>query len=175
MRSLKLISFVIIALLCGCSNTSPGEYVNKAALNSNLITAYYTPKFFGEIQELKAQNRLVVFREKTPKPTTAEKYLKNYLPDLSKNISDIKTLKKTSETKEMLEASLDYFEQADKIFKNDYLRIAKMIDANKPQPEVEAETHKIFEANNDEMMKKYDRLWATAEAYAAKNNIPLLK
>lgn len=176
MKHLNLIlSFIVVTLLSSCSSTSPREYFEKAALNSNLVTAYYTPNFFREIIELKNQNRLTVFRGQKQQPATAEEYLKDRLPDLSKNLSEIKSLEETGETKEMLVASVAYIEQADKIFKTDYLKIAKMIDANKPQREIQAAVEDIFSANDPEMFKKYDRLWKAAEIYADKNNIPMVK
>lgn len=176
MKHIRLIlSFIVATLLSSCSSPSPKEYFNKAALNSNLVTAYYKPIFFSEIMELKSKNRLTIFRDQKQQPATAEEYLEDKLPDLSKNLSEIKSLKKTDETKEMLEASIAYFEQADKIFKIDYWKIAKMIDTNKPQPEIQQEIEKIFITNDPQMFEKTEKLRKAAEIYAKKNNIPLMK
>lgn len=175
MKALKVLcGLLFFTVLMSCNNPSPRDYFDKAALNTNLITAFYTPNFFGEILELKAQNRLIVFREKAQKAVTAEEYLKDRLPDLSKNISEIKSLKKNEETKKMLEASIAYYEQADKIFKNDYPKIAKMIDDNKPQEEIKSEIDKIFTKNDPDMFAKDKRLMEAATVYARKNNIPFI-
>lgn len=172
MKQIKLILIIITGtLFSSCNSTSPNDYFNKAALNSNLVTAYYKPNFFREILELKNQDRLIIYQGNKNQPATAEEYLKFRLPDLDKNLSEIKALKKTDETRDMLEASIAYFEHANGVFKNDYPKIAKMIDANRPQSEIQQEVEKVFASNDKQIFEKSERLRTTAEAYAAKNGI----
>ena len=170
-----LFSIVFTLVLASCSAPSPKEYFTKTALNSNLVTAYYTPKFFDDVLEQKAKNRLTVFKEKSSIPATVEEYFKDRIPDLSQNISEIKSLKKTDDTKELLEASTAYFEQADKIFKNDYPKIAKMIDENKPQLEIQTAINKIFADNDSKMFEYENRLHKAAATYAKKHNLPVVQ
>lgn len=172
MKSIKIIFKLFgLALMLSCSKTTPQQYIAKTAVNANLMESFYRPQFFSEIVELKKQNRLTVFRGKEHKPATAQEYLKDRLPDLKRNIDEIKSLNKTAETSDLIEASLSYFEEADKIFKNDYPKIAKMIDENRPDSETMPKIKEIFEKNDAEMFAKQQKLATVAENYAKKNKV----
>lgn len=176
MKFTKLILILLtLFFLQACSNTTPETYHQKAVLSTNLVLMGYSPQFFDEILELKDKGRLTVFKDNRQQPATAAEYMEHRLPDLSKNISEIKSLKKTDETEAMLDASLDFFEHAQKIFNQEYPKIAEMIDAGQPRAATEAAIIQIFETHDPQMKAKYEKLEKIADSYAKKHDIEVRK
>ena len=60
-------------------------------------------------------------------------------------------------------------------YKTDHLRIAKMIDNNAPEIEINVATTELDNKSYEIFMQKYDKLWSIAEQYAKDNGIEVKK
>lgn len=154
------------AILAACTAAIPEQQFAKAVLNSNLITVHYSPRYWDAILQLKDGNRLVLHEAGGARQVTASEYLGTRLPDLDANISDIRSLERTADNGEMLDAALALFEEANGIFKDDYPKIARMIDENRPRAEIEAAIDAVFATLDPSKQAKTERLRAAALPFA---------
>ena len=96
---------------------------------------------------------------------------KNEVKSISDVIVKIKELESTSETKEMINLSLDYFTEAEKIYKTELVKVAKMIDDKAPKEAIikfaEEEDAKFQPILN----AKKEKLFSVAIPYAQKNGL----
>jgi hypothetical protein len=170
---------ILLVLLVGvifqsCNTASPRKYIEVAVLNTNRITRMYQPGFFSEMRELKNQNRLTVFENGKPKNGTAVEYVRQTaITPVEEYIAKVRVLKETDDTRDLLTASLDVLQYGKGIFESDYISIAKMLDEDKSQAEVDAAIQKLFETRDPEMEEKFKRLDGLAIPYAEKHDVPL--
>lgn len=161
-------------IFLSCEQTAPRKYVERTVLNTNLVSGRYTPSYFNEVRELKKQGRIKVFKDgKMEKGTAVEYVMQNTIDPVDESIKKVKGLKKTEDTRDLIAASLDVFRYGRKIFENEYVSIAKMLDENRPQEEIDSAIQKIFETHDREMEKKLRYLDELAIPYAKKHNVPL--
>lgn len=155
-----------IIFLQACSNT-PLQTFARAVLNANAFIGKYNINY---LEGMKSTYK----ERKSHTHNSAEEYLKADLVFLNESLEKVKKLDKTGDAKEMIEASEDFMEHSMKLFNNDYLNLAKMIDAKKPGAEVDAAINKIFDENEPAMKAKYERLTALAKTYAKKYDIKFI-
>lgn len=90
---------------------------------------------------------------------------------ISDAIAQIKELKPTEDTKELINLSLDYFSEVEKLYKTDLVKLAKMIDDKAPKEEVTAFAKQLDEKNQPILDAKKEMLYKVAFPYAEKNKI----
>lgn len=168
-----LLAFVLT--ITSCQQVSPDKVIGVTVLNTNQVTAFFRPRFFTELQELKKQNRLVSFKDgKTQPNATAVDYVQMMTIDrVNGALASVNELKATEETQPLIAASKELLELGKRIFEIDYTAIAKMIDDGKPQPEIDAAISKVFETNEAELAQKIKALDDLAMPYAKEHNINL--
>lgn len=159
-------TFIGLLLLTfqACNRTTPERYVGATALNSNLVSAAYRPAFLKELIELKNKNGL-------PGATAVDYVNDRAVKPVEESIKKIKGLNKTADTKALIAAALDVMEYGRQVFKSDYLAIAQLIDAGKPQ-QIEAAIAAMYGKTEKGMIEKFDRLDNLALTYAKKHDVP---
>src|SRR5690606_17946698 len=76
---INIVKIILPAILsagfASCNRVSPDKVVEVAWLNANQVVAFYSPKFFGELRELKSKGNITVFKENKPIKGTAVEYV----------------------------------------------------------------------------------------------------
>ncbi len=95
----------------------------------------------------------------------------NKIQFLETNFEKLKQLKETSDTRNMLHASVSLYEFVLPVYKNEYSQLAKLYDDNAPKEQLQLLAKDI----HDKYYVKFDQLFNdlinTGKPYADKNNI----
>ncbi len=161
---LKYLSLILfVNLLFACSGESPDKVLQRATLNANNASTAYRPIYFREIMEQKSRGIL---------NESAEEYIKSRtIKTIDEAIEKVKSLKKTTDNTDLIDASLSYLEASQQVFEKDYLDIARMIDKGAPGEEVEIAIDQLFERTESSLLDKQEKLTSASKAYAEKHNI----
>ncbi len=177
MKNTGIYTFLLLLVLafCSCQQTSPDKVIGVTVLNTNQVTAFFRPRFFSELLERKKQNSIPVIKDgKTDMNGTAMDYVKMMAIDrVNGALTSVNEIEETEETKPLIGASKDLLEFGKKIFENDYVAVAKMIDEGKPQTEIDAAISSIFETNDAALTQKVKILDDLAMPYAKKHGVDL--
>lgn len=177
MRPIKMIFLAaLFTSLISCNQPSPDKTVQVAWLNANRVVAHYSPRFFGELRELKSKRNITVFKDNEVAKGTAVEYVNQLaVVPLNESIQKVKDLPEQEDTKAIKAASLAVFEYGKEIFENDYIQIATMIDGGRPAAEIDAAIENLFAKYDPEMQAKLNRLDELVIPYAEKHDIPIQK
>jgi len=169
--SLVIISLTIISS-CHFIGSSPKKVFTTIGLNGNKIPKNFKRAFI-ELRSKKNNGVLVVpAAGSSTKDASAEEYITTYYSNmLDKDIEKIKALSSNEETASIIAAGLEMFQYTDEIYKTDYIRIAKLIDDNKSDEEIDAEIEKLEMTKGVELNKKYDTTMNLLLPYADKHGI----
>ncbi len=152
--------------------STPEQYFDRAALNSNLLTGFGAQDFRFMRPPVKATDLMVVEDNKTRKAVSYEEYIQKYkVYSLNQEIEKIKALKPTDETKPMLDASLELFGLVKQKYETDYVKIARLQDAGTPAPEVDKAIADMEAAAGPTFEALYKKLMDIALPYAQKHGI----
>ncbi|MFT3912294.1 MAG: hypothetical protein QM737_22900 [Ferruginibacter sp.] len=150
-----------------CNTATPEKYFDEAVLNTNSLAGFGGDGALRQLQSPSAKlgnNGEVVAMKRTEELDQKIKFLEE---DLKK----IRSLKQTAETKEMLQTSLELYELALPVYKNEYTQLAKSFDegASKESIKLQAEAiHDKYAARYDAV---YNKLISIGKVYAEKNAI----
>lgn len=166
-KIITLFSFLTLLMtLQSCGNSSK-EIFDRAVLNSNVFTKQFNKSYFLELKSTYKENKSHTY-------SSAVEFLNGDLTFCKAALEKVKNLSKTDDSQELIESSEDYMSSALNILENDHMNVAKMIDAKKPEAEVDAAIEKIYVTHDASMKTKYDRLTAAATKYANENNIEFI-
>lgn len=169
----KALRFVTLLITCMCLSAcqffanSPSEYFDRAALNSNAISRFGGDYFNTYMKYIKGGNATSVYG-------TCEKYVKNYSIATAENsLKKVKELYPTKETKPMIDASIDLFTFVLQHYKDEHLKIARMIDQQQPNETISQAIIAFDDKYYNTFLTKYNKLWDLAKVYADNNGIKL--
>lgn len=170
-----LLFFTVVSSIVSCnfSSVKPEKIFTSIGLNGNKIPRNFK-RAFDEIRGQKKIGNLKVYStEKNDYiPATAEEYVKEHYAVLFEDdIEKIKALASDAESQPIIDAGLEMFRYADEIYKNDYPRIAQMIDEGKSDEEINAEIEKLESTKGVELGKKYSKTMDLLLPYADKNGV----
>lgn len=168
-----LFAFLIPTVSCNNFGVDPQKIFNKIGLNGNKIPGSFDREF-NEISAHKAKGSLVIVTQnnEVKRGVSALEYVENhYSKLLEADIEGIKELKSNEETRPIIDAGLDMFQYADQIYKNDFPKIAKMIDDERPDEEINAAIEELDATKGVELDKKYGKAMELLLPYADKNGI----
>ena len=142
MKSIALYLFIAVAFFTACSGLSsnPEKLFTTIGLNSNKIPV----KFKRAFDEIRGQRRIGNLKVYSPEKkdyiaANAQEYVaSNYQHMFDEDIQKVKELSANEETQPIIDAALVMFQYADEVYKNDYPKIAKMIDDGVADDEVNA-------------------------------------
>ena len=105
-------------------------------------------------------------------PSSFQEYFKfRCVNNAIENYNKVNSLPFTDETRSMITASLALYEFCISKYRNDYLKIAKMKDDNRPQHEVDAALKRFDDTCIQEFTNKYDSAWSEGLVYAKAHGI----
>lgn len=166
-----------ISLLCcilACNKATPQKTVAVTVLNTNLISSRYAPSFFNELQEMKRNDRINVYKNDEMGKGTAEEYVQqNAILPIKDALKKVEDLVVTDDASEMRTASIELLSYSKTIFEKDFINIAIMIDSNQPQLTIDSAIQQMYKTHDTELDKRFRVLDELAIPYAEKNNVPL--
>jgi hypothetical protein len=105
--------------------------------------------------------------------TSAEKYVEQSIVMTERSMEKAKGLTPTTETKPMIDASLDLCAFTLESYRTDHLKIAQMIDKKESEDAINKAMQELDEKSGESFGVKYDKLWEIAQKYAKDNGIKL--
>ena len=166
-RLMVLLMSCASLLACQFFANSPEEYFDRAALNSNAISRFGGDYFNTYLKYIKGGGGQGLY-------STCEKYLNNYSIATAENsLKKVKELYPTQATKPMIEASIDLYTFVLQHYKDEHLKIARMIDEKQPNEAINQAIIAFDEKHYNTFLTKYNKLWDLAKVYAADNGIKL--
>jgi hypothetical protein len=158
-------------LLSGCSNPSPRQYFEQAALNCNPLygfAGYELERDLGYVQERLAD-------EKTMKmePVTRAQVVKEKLARIEENYQKVKNLGSNKDADEMIKASTALYEFVLPVYKNEYAELAALYDTNAPADKIAATAKNITGKYAAKFEELYNTVIKTGTAFAERNGIPV--
>lgn len=171
-----LIVFFFALLFQSCTKKNePIDYFNYTVLNLNKYLGLGFEDF-NVIFDAKNNNLLyAIIDNKSQKTSSVEVYVKNKLLfTLNNDIKSLKELEVTPETEKMIKITTQLFELVKNTYETDYVKIAKMIDSNTPQAEVENAIFIMEEKRFPQFDKLHKQLLDIVLPYARKHNIDVI-
>jgi len=136
LKKILVYSFVAVMSLTSCGlgeKSYPEQVFEKVALNGNKIPNGFKQHFKEIRGQLRAGSLKIVTQDNKIKNVNASEYVENHYPHMfDKDIEAISELKPNEETRQILQDALVMFRYAQEIYRNDFPRIAKMIDEGIP-------------------------------------------
>ncbi|MBW8683405.1 hypothetical protein [Chitinophaga rhizophila] len=154
--------------LAACTNPTPENYFDRAVLNTNIFNDFASENFTRDLIATTVKHEGVQGNEA---PNQAQMIVDNKAQYIEKALKDIKALKKTDETKEMLETSIALHEYVLPVYKNEYTALAKLCDSGAAKDDIAAlalEIDNKYAAQFEELFVKLTNL---GKAYAKAHDI----
>lgn len=171
--SILLFVFATSIISCNDNGVNPEKIFAKIGLNGNKIPRSFKTHF-NEIRTHISKGTLTIVTKenKVKEGVTATEYVENNYPNMfEEDIKEIKKLASDEETKPIIDAGLKMFLYADEIYKNDFVRIAKMIDDKKTNEEIDVAIEELDATKGLELDKKYEAVMRLLLPYADKNKV----
>lgn len=162
---------------CNLYNDSPDTVFQQIGLNANKVPSSFE-RVFKEYRQMKANGTLQTLADdkKSMRPSTCVEAVNFYYGETFKeDIKKVNNLSKTDETKPIIEAGIELFEYAQEIQRNDFPKIAKMIDDGKTDEEIDLAARQLDDTKGVELDKKYKKVMDLLLPYADKHGVEYKK
>lgn len=170
MKNYKLIlSFVAGCFLLTSCSTSPEKYFDVAVLNCNEIASVLNGAVDRELASPSVQ--LVAGTKDQTEQRKRVEFISERTKFMEDNLKKIKGLNETSDTKNMLQASVALHEYVLTAMKTEYAQLATLYDQNAPKEQIESLLQTIQTKYAVRSGELYDVVLKEGQAYAKKNNI----
>lgn len=174
-NTLTCILFVLLLTVTSCElgdKSYPEQVFEKVALNGNKIPAGFK-RHFNEIRaQLKAGNLKIVTADNKVKNVNASEYVENhYIHMFDKDIEVLNQLKPDEETGQILKDGLEMFQYAQEIYRTDFPRIAKMIDDDMSNLEIDAAIEELDMTKGVTLAQKFNKVYDQIIPYANKHGV----
>ncbi|MDO5638681.1 MAG: hypothetical protein Q4G28_02330 [Neisseria sp.] len=170
---LAVLSVSAAVFLSACGETATAEnYFDQAVLNTNQINSSAS-RYFNRVEQHRQNGQLKVYDEQNKQmvPTdSVEAYVKQNNTYFKQNVDKVEKLPETDETRAMLQQSLAVFRGAYDVYEQDYLDIARKIDAGAPKAEIDAAIQ-AADAKLQAVGEERSKLIELAKPYAEKHKI----
>jgi hypothetical protein len=162
------LSVISILNFTSCNTATPEKYFNTAVLNTNLLAG-----FAGNGMLRQIESPSVKLDEKTGEtvPMNSSEIIKDRIKSVDETLSNVKDLKQTDDTKEMLQASVSLYEFVLPVYKNEYIKLAESIDKKESAEKIDSEANAIHEKYFSRYDELYKKLISIGKVYAENNNI----
>jgi hypothetical protein len=173
MKTKLILIISLFLLLQSCSDT-PESVFGKTVLNANTIKGFGSEQFKGMIVGKKMNTMYGKVSDKYEPVDSYELHIKSMLIlQYEKYIIDVKSLKSTSDTKELIEKSLNLFNFVKEKYETDYITIAKLLDNNPTESQIDEALKNFDEKNLPKLNQLHQELLEIAVPYAKRNNIEI--
>ncbi|MBF7090067.1 hypothetical protein IUY40_00725 [Flavobacterium sp. ALJ2] len=169
-KKIQSLSLIFIFLcLTSCESTSPQRFFDQAILNTNLLSQF-EPHYFGDMLEKHAYEN--PNPSSTKKGNEAQKAVEIKIQHIEQALEKIKVLDANDEERKAIkENSIELFETALAVYKNEYLKYAKFCDEKSTSTEKEVLLKKIEEVDMPKINNLMDSLYQKGKVFADKHQI----
>jgi hypothetical protein len=160
---------LISAAYTSCNTATPEKYFGVAVLNTNFIVGFSNNGLYRELQQPSA--KLVEGTSNQTVSMKRKEVIDGKIVFLQENLEKLKSMRSTTDAKEMLEVSIALHEYVIPVYKNEYQELARLFDEGKPDAVTEAMARKIYEKYSAGYEAILDKLISVGKAYAARHEI----
>ncbi|MFC4212708.1 hypothetical protein ACFOWA_16050 [Pedobacter lithocola] len=158
-----------ILLLSSCSET-PEKFFDIAILNTNMINDFASPDLARHIDEETKEFPNIPSSKK--KGNEAETVIHNKILYLEQSLEKVKKLSPSGDDEEEIKKlSLQLYEMVIPVYKNEYLKYARICDKHGSQTSKDEIIDKIDQQYGLRFEQNYNALMDKGKAYAKENNI----
>ena len=165
MKTMKALCLSVLGLclvfLTACNTVTPRQYFEKAVLNTNTFADFGTEHMITQLTS-------------APQSYPATKMMEHRVQRVEIVLNDLKTLRQTDETKDMVQTSIALHEYVLPIYKNEYMALARLCDNKAPKEEIDAKEEEIVSKYGQKFGELFLRLTDLGKAYAWKNDIKVI-
>ena len=166
----KLTILLLFAfLLTACESNSPEHVFDVAVLNTNMIFGFAGDGLQRELESPSV--KLVEGSTDKTEPMTRKEIIESKIQFIDANLEKVKDITPSTDTKQMLEASVALHEYVLAVYRKEYMQLAALYDSNAPSSETEAAAKNISEKYYPGFEKLDNDLIAAGKVFAANNNI----
>lgn len=143
-------------------------------MQTELVTVNFTPAYFSQLQDLKVQERLVLIKDDHRVRVSAAEYLHyDLVLPVRKALRDLQRIRPSSDRRELLKACRRVLELGALVFEQDYKAVARLINAGRPQMQIDSQIVRLFERNGPQMEARLRALRAAALPFAEAHGIEI--
>lgn len=162
------LSIISILNFTSCNTATPEKYFNTAVLNTNLLSGFADN---GMMRQLESPSVKLEEKSGETTPMKNSEVIKDKIKSVEETLTEVKDLKVTEETKDMLQASISLYQFVLPVYKNEYLQIAESLDKKESAEKIDSEANAIHEKYFAKYNELYKKLISFGKVYAEKNNI----
>lgn len=167
-RKYFLVAICISLLTSSCNSPKPERYFDVAVLSANMISD------FGGRLEYEFENPSVTLVEGTKdqtRPMKRSEIIEGKIKIIEEHLEDIKDLKETYDSREILKASIALHEYMLPVYKTELVQLAKLYDTGAPIDEIRKYQWSIWGKYGTRYGQLFDALTNAGKKYAAKHDI----
>lgn len=166
---IRLIVLLSLVLLSGCNLATPENYFDRAVLNCNMMTGFATEGQRRELEQPSA--KLVPGTKDQTEPMKRKEVIERKITYLEGAYTEIKNLRETEDTREMLHASIALYDYVFPVYKSEYRQLAKLYDDGAPKEQIASFAKSISDKYFAGYADRLDKVTDAGKPYAAKHNI----
>lgn len=160
--------FLASVLFSACNMATPEKYFDVAVLNSNMVVGFAGEGHARELESPSVKmgkdiNDILIMQRKEVVDAKIE--------FVEEALENLKGLKETDDSKNIMQASIDLYEFILPIYKNEYMELARSYDEADPKEQVLKQTKAIHDKYFDRFETLYQKLISHGQLYAQKHNI----
>ena len=164
----RIVILALVVFLSSCGKETPEKYFNAAVLNTNLIQGFAGPGFN---RQLESPSVKLSEDESETLPMTRSEVVSSMTEKAEESYQNVKSLKVTDDTKDMIDASLKLYEYIIPVYKNEYSQLAVLYDSNASEEQIGNMTKSIHDNYFPGFTERYSKLISAGKTYAEKNSI----
>ena len=164
-----LIALAVGSLLSSCNNATPQTYFEEAVLNVNQITPFGGQAALYSLAHPSV--KLVPGTKDQTASMTRKEIVENQIQRVEGNLTEIKALPDSEETRDMVQTSIKLHELVLPVYKTEYRELAKLYDEGGSQQDRLAKAQEIDTKYAAAYKGLFSRLVALGKAYAEKHHI----
>jgi hypothetical protein len=172
---MKKISFfllttgIAVLLLSSCYTATRENYFDGAVLNCNMMMGFAHEGLQRELEQPTV--KLVAGTRDQTAPMKRKEIIESKIHFLDEAFGKIKNLKKTDDTKDMLEASVALYDYVLPVYKTEYLQLAKLYDEGASRNQIRSFSKNISDKYFAGFEARFNKLAEAGKPYAARHNI----
>jgi hypothetical protein len=168
--------FILLLLLTGCywqfvacNSASPETYFGIAVLNCNMMHGFAGTSLQRELESPSV--KMVDGNIDNVAPMKRKEIIDNKIEILETNLAKLKALKKTDDTRYMLEASVALYDYVLPVYKNEYRELARLYDENSSTENVHTFAQSISDKYYSTYLQLFEKLTKAGKKFAEKHAI----
>lgn len=158
-----------MVMLAGCDATTPEQSFGRAVLGSNLLYG-----FAGDAMQSQMASpsvKLVDAKTGATAPMKRAEVLDAKLQAIEDSFAKVKSLKRSGDAQDMIDASVRLYEFTLPVFRNEYRQLAGLYDAGAPAAAIHALEQQIAARYGATFQQLHRALIDAGKGYAARHGI----